>query len=287
MDRWNILYRGPLSSCNYGCTYCPFAKTKNTGEELADDAARLERFVSWVSSQKEQEIGILFTPWGEALIHHAYREAIQKISHLPHVYRVAIQTNLSARVTFLENCNLNSTALWSTYHPTQVKFDTFVSRCHELDKLGARYSVGVVGIKDTESEIQQLRDALPSNVYLWINAYKRDPDYYSNEQLKRLAEIDPHFLTNTIRHPSKGKNCSTGFTSFTIDGEGNARRCHFVEEPPFANIYKEAETFSSKLQPTTCPNQTCGCHIGYVQLESLGLDKVYGDGILERIPLSR
>ena len=24
--RYNILYRGPLSSCNYGCEYCPFAK---------------------------------------------------------------------------------------------------------------------------------------------------------------------------------------------------------------------------------------------------------------------
>jgi DNA-binding CsgD family transcriptional regulator len=29
----DILYRGPLASCNYGCEYCPFAKRKDTREE--------------------------------------------------------------------------------------------------------------------------------------------------------------------------------------------------------------------------------------------------------------
>ena len=40
-----ILYRGPLSSCNYSCNYCPFAKTKNTKAELAADTEKLNRFV--------------------------------------------------------------------------------------------------------------------------------------------------------------------------------------------------------------------------------------------------
>ena len=58
---WSILYRGPLSSCNYACEYCPFAKTHNTREELQDDEARLKRFAHWVEGRTE-EIGILFTP---------------------------------------------------------------------------------------------------------------------------------------------------------------------------------------------------------------------------------
>lgn len=152
--RWNILYRGPLSSCNYGCDYCPFAKTRNTPEELRDDAEKLGRFVDWVASRDDREIGILFTPWGEALIHESYREAIRRLSHLPNVYRVAIQTNLSARVDFLRDCDRKVAALWATWHPTQVKFETFVSRCRELDAIGARYSVGVVGFKEAEDEIR-------------------------------------------------------------------------------------------------------------------------------------
>ena len=34
-----ILYRGPLSSCNYGCPYCPFAKHHETAAELKVDRA--------------------------------------------------------------------------------------------------------------------------------------------------------------------------------------------------------------------------------------------------------
>ena len=33
----SILYRGPLSSCNYACAYCPFAKRTETAAELAHD----------------------------------------------------------------------------------------------------------------------------------------------------------------------------------------------------------------------------------------------------------
>ncbi|MDF1739877.1 MAG: STM4011 family radical SAM protein [Verrucomicrobiales bacterium] len=283
-ERWNILYRGPLSSCNYGCDYCPFAKTRNTALELRDDAERLERFISWVEAQKDRKIGILFTPWGEALIHKVYRVAIRRLSHLPHVYRVAIQTNLSAPVDWTAECDLNTAALWTTYHPTQVRFEKFVSRCHELSAIGTRFSVGVVGLKEAESDIVRLREALPPDVYLWINAYKRDPNYYTEADLTRFEAIDPHFRTNTTYHPSLGKPCRAGHTSFTIDGEGDARRCHFIDDAPIGNIYKDGSRFHEKLRAENCPNSTCGCHIGYVHMNEMKLDAIYGDGILERIP---
>ena len=43
----SILYRGPLSSCNYGCAYCPFAKHAETAAELDADRRALERFTDW------------------------------------------------------------------------------------------------------------------------------------------------------------------------------------------------------------------------------------------------
>ena len=42
----------------------------------------------------------------------------------------------------------------------------------------ARFSVGVVGLKEHVAEIAALRAELPPAVYLWVNAYKREPDYY-------------------------------------------------------------------------------------------------------------
>ena len=94
MNSWSILYRGPLSSCNYECGYCPFAKTRNTREELADDERRLGRFVDWTRERLE-EVAVLFTPWGEALVHRHYQNALCDLSRFTNVRRAAIQTNLS------------------------------------------------------------------------------------------------------------------------------------------------------------------------------------------------
>ena len=156
-----ILYRGPLSSCNYGCEYCPFAKHHETPEEHAVDAAALARFGEWCLSRTTAPLRVFFTPWGEAL--------------------------------------------------TQVRY-------HEL---------------------------------------------------------------NLTAHPSKGQACQAGESVISVDGEGTARRCHFIPAP-IGNIYDAA--FESALQPRACSNDTCGCHIGYVHLDYLELRKVFGAGLLERIP---
>lgn len=280
MKRWNILYRGPLSSCNYTCDYCPFAKTRNTREELADDARRLERFVDWVGGRKE-EIGVLFTPWGEALIRRHYQEAFVRLGHMENVYRVAAQTNLSGRLGWLERCDLDTVALWTTYHPTQTSFERFLARCRTLDDLGARYSVGVVGFKDAWPDVVRMREELRDDVYLWINAYKRDPDYYTEADIRRFESIDPLFRFNTRYHDSRGAPCRAGATSFTVDGEGDVRRCHFIETP-IANLWDS--DLEDALFDRPCTNERCGCHIGYVHMERLGLYDVFGDGVLERIP---
>ena len=52
----SILYRGPLSSCNYGCAYCPFAKHAETAAELDADRRALERFTDWVSRRGDDRI---------------------------------------------------------------------------------------------------------------------------------------------------------------------------------------------------------------------------------------
>jgi len=277
---WSILYRGPLSSCNYGCGYCPFAKTANTREEILEDGRKLNRFVEWVE-QRAESIGILFTPWGEALIHRTYREAMRRLGAAANVRRVAIQTNLSCRLDWLDACNRDRVALWATFHPTQTSRGKFLAQCARLDEMGIRYSVGVVGFKEQLEEIRALRAELNPATYLWINAYKREPDYYSAADLAAFQGIDPLFPLNARRHPSRGKACRAGSASFTVDGEGVMRRCHFIAQP-IGNIFENG--FEKALVPKPCSNETCGCHIGYVHLEELGLDSVFGEGILERIP---
>jgi MoaA/NifB/PqqE/SkfB family radical SAM enzyme len=277
---WNILYRGSLSSCNYACDYCPFAKTANTRAELRQDELELERFVTWVTAQ-DRQIGILITPWGEALIHGYYRRAMTTLSRLPQVQRIAIQTNLSAPLEDFAEANRDTLALWTTFHPSQTTLDRFVARCRELDEAHIRYSVGVVGLREHFDAIEELRSLLRPDVYLWINAYKREPNYYRTGEIDRLLAVDPYFHWNLHRYSSAGQPCRAGESTFTVDGRGNIRRCHFLDEI-LGNIYEQ--DFADCLRPRLCTAATCGCHIGYIHRPALKLENLYGAGLLERIP---
>ena len=282
MNHWNLLYRGPLSSCNYDCHYCPFAKTRSTPAEVDADRASLERFVAWVSAQTDRSIGILFTPWGEALTHRHYRGALVELASLAHVRRVAVQTNLSADVSFMAKAAPGKVALWASYHPDEVSESRFLSRCQDLDRLGTRYSVGTVGLIEHVPAIESLRAKLDPNVYLWINAYKDEgAGYYDAHDVRRLSSIDPYFGLYRQDYASAGRPCFAGHTSFTVDGEGNARRCHFIDDV-IGNVYDD--DFDKQLGAQPCTRASCECHIGYVHQPELDLYRLFGDGILERIP---
>lgn len=276
-----LLYRGPLSSCNYDCTYCPFAKRHETARELAVDREALARFVDWVANRHHDRLGIFFTPWGEALVRRWYQQTLVTLTALPQVWRVAVQTNLSCRLDWLAECDRSKLGLWCTWHPTQTSLAEFLDRTTFLDRSQVRYSVGVVGLREHFDEIERLRDALPPHVYLWINGFKEVAGYYRPGEVERLEQIDPHFRLSTEYHASLGRSCRGGQSVLSIDGAGDIRRCHFVRDV-IGNIYQPG--WESCLVERPCPRSTCGCHIGYVHLDDLRQYEIYGDGILERIP---
>ena len=277
----NILYRGPLSSCNYECHYCPFAKRHETAADLKRDAADLARFLEWITAERDGEFSILFTPWGEALVRPWYQQALARLSQLPHIRRVAIQTNLSCRLDWLTGCDAAKVNLWCTWHPSQTRLDDFLAQTAELDRRGVAYSVGIVGLREAFAAIRIARAQLPPQVYLWINAFKDEPDYYTADEIEFLESVDPHFRTNLTDHATLGEPCGAGEPAIAIDGAGDIRRCHFVR-PVIGNIYEP--NWRQALQPRPCPNATCVCHIGYVHLPRLNQRAVYGDGLLARIP---
>lgn len=276
-----ILYRGPLASCDYDCGYCPFAKRRDTPEQLRSDKAALERFATWVADAPER-ISVLFTPWGEGLTRTWYRRTLADLSHLPHVERVTIQTNLSAHPRWTEAADLSRLALWATYHPDQVPYARFLARCRELHQRGVRFSVGVVGKPEHLSPASQLRADLPPDVYLWINA--AEGRTYTDAEAAAWTALDPHFSYSRHAHPSRGLPCRTGETVISVDGEGTVRRCHFVPEV-LGNLYDGS--FREALRPRPCPKESCDCHIGYVHMPSLPLYDVFAGGILERVPAAR
>ncbi|MFE1443674.1 STM4011 family radical SAM protein [Streptomyces sp. NPDC058739] len=274
-----LLYRGPLASCDYDCPYCPFAKRRDSPEQLRTDRACLERFAGWAEEQTGDRLSVLFTPWGEGLVRSWYRRALTELSRLPHVRRVAIQTNLSCRTDWLAEADLGTLALWCTYHPGQTPYDRFLAKCRELAGAGVRFSVGIVGLPEHLEHARRLRADLPEHVYLWVNA--AEGNLYDDAAARLWTDLDPLFPYSRRPHTSAGLPCRTGESVISVDGDGTVRRCHFVPAE-LGNLYDGS--YREALRPRACPLAVCDCHIGYVHLETLPLYDVFAGGVLERIP---
>ncbi|GAB2845343.1 hypothetical protein GCM10022221_50840 [Actinocorallia aurea] len=273
-----ILYRGPLAGCDYDCPYCPFAKRRDSREQLRADRDALARFAAWVAA-RDEDTAVLFTPWGEGLVRSWYRETMIALSRLPHVRRVAIQTNLSGRTAWTARADRESLALWTTYHPGQVSHERFLAKSLELTALGVRHSVGVVGQPEHLAAARRMRADLPRETYLWINA--AEGLTYTDAEAAEWTALDPLFSYSRHPHRSLGLPCRTGHDVVSVAGDGTVRRCHFVKTP-LGNLYDG--TFTPSAAPSACPNGLCDCHIGYLHLEPLHLYDVFTGGLLERIP---
>ncbi|MFC9998772.1 STM4011 family radical SAM protein [Nocardia sp. NPDC127526] len=274
-----LLYRGPLSSCDYDCPYCPFAKRRDSTAQLRADRDALDRFTAWARRQTGDRLSILFTPWGEGLVRSWYRRALIELSHEPHIERVAIQTNLSCRTNWLAEADPETVALWCTYHPGQTPYDRFLAKTRELAAAGIRFSVGIVGLPEHLSHARRLRADLPEHVYLWVNA--AEGHTYTDPEAAVWTALDPLFPFSRHAHASAGRACRTGSTVVSVDGDGAVRRCHFVRDI-LGNLYDGS--YRSALARRPCPLAVCDCHIGYVHLETLPLYDVFAGGVLERIP---
>jgi len=265
---YSLLYRGHLSSCNYSCGYCPFAKRMENRAQLHRDRQSVDRFAAWITEQSNEQWKILFTPWGEALTRAWYRVAITRLSHLPHVQRVSAQTNLSCGVRWINDCNLERLSLWTTFHPSEVSAATFASKVIQLRGQGVLLSVGMVAVPGMLNDVEAMRDRLPEDVYMWLNAQQPRRRPYTEDEVARYSQIDPNFRFTLRPERSLGRPCPTGEASFTVDGDGDMRRCHFVDDV-IGNIY--SPNWPTALMPRSCPNASCRCFLGTSQLLSTDL----------------
>ncbi|WP_338845626.1 STM4011 family radical SAM protein [Massilia sp. W12] len=278
----SLLYRGTLASCNYACSYCPFAKKRDSRAVLARDASEVARFVAWCGAQ-QRRLRIFFTPWGEALVRRHYRQALQNLCAMPHVLQAGAQSNLAAPLAWLERmppAQRARLALWCTFHPEQVSAERFLARSARLQDLGVAHAVGMVALRENIEQIEAMRAALPQHIYLWLNAYdRRGPAYYSAAMLARLQAIDPWFDYSHKPRPALGAACRAGSESLMLDGAGNLQRCHFIETG-LGNLYQD--DLQALLQESPCTRRRCDCYIGYAQRRDLPFVEDFGPGALMR-----
>ncbi|MEK5260278.1 STM4011 family radical SAM protein [Paenibacillus sp. FSL L8-0663] len=281
--RATLYYRGSLTSCNYACPYCPFSKNVDSRETLNKDRVQLERFADWVREQGVlgHRLSIFFNPYGEALIHSWYRKTMIEFSHMAHVEKVAVQTNLSTKLDWTKELNAETAALWATCHPGETKEQVFISQAMKLYELGISYSVGTVGLRQAFPAIRSLRSQLPRDVYLWVNAYKDRPHYYTDAEVTELTAIDPYFQWNLKDYSSQGRACRAGEDVFYVQGDGRVKHC-YQDRRVLGHLYRDGLEGLSGKRP--CRMRECGCYIGYIHMEEQPFREMYGSSLLERVP---
>ncbi len=297
-----VLYRGSLESCNYGCSYCPFAKRRERPAAVRADREELQRFVAWVGhpervAPRVDRFEVLFTPWGEALHRARYQNAIRQLAEMPHVSFVGIQTNLSVAPRWVEPIpeELRSkVSLWATWHPSETSLASFVSRVRASLALGIGVSPGVVATHEHLDLLGPLHNELvgAGSSLQWINAFKRGyrtpKGYYSDAEVDMLTQLDPWFGADLAGERSIKRTCATGTDGVAIDGDGNVTRCHFVKRK-LGNIY--TDPIDAILNPLgeyeRCSRTECNCFQGYVHLLDTKLHAVFGGaGALARTYVS-
>jgi MoaA/NifB/PqqE/SkfB family radical SAM enzyme len=281
-----VLFRTRLEWCNYACGYCPWNATARRvpAEEFRRDEERLRRVLDRVAELPDP-VEFFITPRAEYLVLPYWRDAVARLLALPQVRRVTVQTNLSFDVQeFLGRIDAAKLALWTTYHPGETPADEWEALRRKWDLLrrrGVPFSVGIVDVREGLPHLRRLRESLPREVYVWVNAYQREADYYTPEELDAIRRVDPYFDLNNQNYPSRGRPCTAGQRAVYLDDEGDLRRCFFVGEV-LGNLFRDG--WRRWPEARGCPRDGCHCYVGHMHIVELDFRSIYGEHLAARIP---
>lgn len=283
MDRFELLYRGSLRSCNYHCSYCPFSKHRRSGRELQKDREQWEHFVQTLEQRfgAFSESTLMVVPYGEALIHPWYWEGLARASVLPGIRAAGAQTNLSFPIEeslgrFRQaGGRLDRLRLWGTFHPEMVPAKVFAGACRQLLKAGVRMCAGAVGVPGNLEYIEELRRELPEEIYLWINRMDGLRRPYTPEEAEAFTKIDPYFPRELSLLPADAKQCGN---RLFVEGSGKLRLCNISRT--LERLPENNENICSDF----CGRKNCSCYLAYGGRRDFMNELLFGPYPVFRIP---
>ncbi len=283
MHKRTVIYRGSLKSCNYSCSYCPFAKHKMQPSEREKDKRNFMRFCDSIESRAEDfAIGAVFvTPYGEASIHRWYWEGLSHLAGLPEIDRVGIQTNLSFSV---EEClqifgtaGRDKLCVWATFHPEMTSIDDFVSKCHKLIQNHVMVCAGAVGVPQKIQLIRELREKLSPAVYLWVNKMDGLKRNYESDEIEEILEIDPFFKYELEQPNAVPEMC---VDRCFVEADGKIHTCN-ISATKAVNWYDSGK---EEIFAPVCSRKRCTCYLAYGGRNDFKPKNVFGSYPVFRIP---
>ncbi len=263
----HLYYRGVLKSCNYQCSYCPFAKRQTSRAELAADQKALERFVSWVETTPlARPISVLFTPYGEGMIHPHYWEAFARLSRSENVAMVSAQTNLSfdaaqfLQALHQQGAQLEKVALWASWHPEMTSAQAFADKVQLLSQ-SIQITAGAVGDPARLRELAQLKRLL-GNLPFWVNRMDGLGRRCTAEEKQAFCALDPLYRLEDQRFPADLSVCTGGTQSLFVEADGSVYPCNRSKQR-LGNLYQREWAV-----PERCKGK-CDCFLAYANRKDL------------------
>ena len=248
-----IFYRGYLKSCNYACSYCPFSKRKMTKGQMEKDQKALWKFVD----NRKQEKGknaVQIVPYGEALVHEYYWQALAELSQIVTEEYTGCQTNLSFSVEKMLEIygkyqgRKEKLRLWCTFHPSMTTVEEFVEQCEKLEIAGVSFCVGMVGDPEEIPTLLELRRRLPDSVYVWVNKMEGRKKKYTMEEVEVFQKVDPYFSLQLEHRKADLQKCRQ---SVFYEADGSRYFCNLHAAAKGASVTKG------------CGRSECNCYLAY------------------------
>lgn len=283
-----IYYRGSLRFCNYCCSYCPFSKEKESQRQLEEDERALFRFVERIG-ELEFLGAVQIVPYGEALIHRYYWRALGKLSQLPQIEAVGVQSNFSFSVErMLEEFEKTGgkrekLRLWGTFHPEMVSEQDFLRVCHQLKEAGILFCAGAIGVPENLSRLQRIRKELDPEVYFWINKMDGLGRKYTREEIQAFSALDRYFPLELRHYRADATHCGS---ALFCDSKGDLYACNRCSHRS-GNLYTEdpGEALSHiSVDDRICDRRECDCYISYCSRDDLEEMAAFGPYPAFRIP---
>lgn len=285
-----ICYRGSLKSCNYSCSYCPFSKRKSSAKELQQDRKALFRFVESIEGPYGHVQAVQIVPYGEALLHDYYWEALARLSVTGKMQAVGAQTNGSfpvekkLKIYDLAGGNFSKLRLWLSFHPSMTSIEDFLKQCQALEENSILYCVGAVGIMENLPLIQQLREKLPEYIYLWIN--KLDTVKYGTaykpalDEVEAFSKVDPYYPLECRHYPVKPQFCRE--YAF-VEADGSVKSCN-ISQSVWGNWYQDEG--EEEIEEINCRKKECNCFLAYCRQRDDEKLRDFGPYPMFRLPAS-
>ena len=279
-----IYYRGKLNSCNYTCSYCPFGKKSHLADTTQDEQA-WNRFIAAIEQWKGEPLQLFIIPYGEALIHRYYRKGMMHLAALPQVAGISCQTNLSFPAKhWLDEIRVAPTViskirLWASFHPEMTSVEKFAHQIHILHHAGIQVCAGAVGNPSAKAVLNDLRNALLPDIYLFINAMQGLRAPLSQEDIQFFSQLDNLFEYDLKNAPAQWEVCAGGRDNCFIDWKGDMYACP-RSRVKIGNFYQG----DGAVVPLSCERKVCDCYIAFSNLNNHPLHRIMGEGAFWRIP---